>query len=203
MSAVFPKDPTFLFEKSLQESIADERYEVVDLGPTDRLPPDLLELEYRLFFGSDSPLTSPSTSPSTSRSASPQPSSAPAALSSPTPGASNTPRKPQNSDRRRNKARLHSHRAKKRAADREAARARPIAIDQDTFDKCVGPAKPAPTLFDAKNIPTASTGFIALPDHGEPREIYSLKELLGDLGFTVEKWDGRYAPAPYLFHDSG
>lgn len=94
-----------------------------------------------------------------------------------------------NSKDRRNKAksdvRRTIERKKLRAADPNAGR----APRKFVLAKHVVHAETTKTEFDAADIPSASTGFVALPD--TRGAVHTLHELIEVRKFTLVKWDGR------------
>jgi hypothetical protein len=89
----------------------------------------------------------------------------------------------------RNKKKGRALRTAKRKNDRTANPDGSRTPKERIFAKYVAQSETTKTTYDVVNIPSASTGFIALPDTGG--RVYMLKELVEDRGFALVKWDGR------------
>ena len=212
-------DPTYSLHDAIQNSVAAEaEFGYTDVGPVDTLAPEVLEAHYRLFYGS-SPLSSLSPSPQPSRSASPtisfntlndthfnmhSPSPPPpthstsSALNPSTETLQNdeTHGANGNSRTRRNKKKGHANRSRKRKEAR--AQQDGNAIPYPNWKKHIERADTVSTAYDTNDIPSASSGFIALPDRGDGHsKVHELRELLEGEQIRLIRWNGMCVP-PYL-----
>lgn len=175
----------------MRQSIVDEEAKGhTDVGPTDAVDEEDRELQYYTYFGGSSPLTSTTTSTSSSRSASPSARPMPPDIVLPLlPSSMDEPGSTLsgNARKRYKKTRAKSLRKEKRQklrdadADLETGYTPPSQV----YEKYVNTAEAVKTKYDTKNLPTASTGYIALPDEGGG--VYSLGYLVGKLGFKLVK----------------
>lgn len=210
-------DDSYSFEQAILAGIEiEEKFGALDLGPIDTLEPHALQLEYHAFCGSSplsslSPSLSPSTPPSKSSSidleemdpeqreraldrlfgASPLssvPSSPPSPSTSTLPTSTELKAKPvntkSNSKTRRNKKKGHENRCEKRQVVREKDGKPP------QVKKHIAAAETTKTSFNTKNIPSAATGFIALPD-GDTGKYHKLRPLLQHHRLKLIRWRGR------------
>lgn len=215
-----PAHPSYCLEDAIREGIAAENAcDHLDLGPVDTLDPETHEAELNRFFGT-SPLSSPSPFPSPSRSASPQRT---ARDIKPCPGASRSPadspwddKKPppvatlsagaqfdddhDGEDRLSKKARRRREKShKNRGRKRKEARAQqdPNATPYPNRHKHYARAETTTTCYDTNDIPSASSGFVALSDVGDgTSKIHEARELLEGEAFKLIRWNGTYVPTP-------
>ena len=199
--------PSYCLEDAIQESIAaEDAYDHLDLGPVDTLDPETREAELNRFFGT-SPLSSPSPSPSPSRSASPQRTARdikprPAASHSPvdTPHEGDHDGDHDGEDRlskkaRRRRAKSHKNRGRKRKEAR--AQQDPNAVPYPNRHKHFARAETTTTCYDTNDIPSASSGFVALSDLGDgTSKVHEARELLEGEAFKLILWNGVYVPTP-------
>ena len=206
-------DPNYSLDNAIEESVAVEmELGYTDVGPVDTLDRETLELEYKLFYGS-SPLSSLSPSPQSSRSASPTidlgaqtnvvfnihlprlpvPAHSTPAASDPSlenglpTGEQHEPHG--NSRTRRNKKKSHANRKRKRRETR--AQQDGNALPYPNSKKHIGRADSVSTAYDTNSIPSASSGFIALPDREDSySKIHELRELLEGERMRLIKWNG-------------
>lgn len=201
-------DSSFSIEDLVHQSAIDEVIiGSTDIGPTDTLDDEAREQQYYTYFGGTSPLTSVSGSAASSRSASPSrptappspkhtsfdissplPSSSLAAVASVLSGSSKT---------RRNKAKSKELRkeTRRRERSRDAALKTGYKPSPEVYRKYVAPAESIKADYDVGELPTASTGYIALPDQGG--RVYELQHLVEVLGFKVVKAQPGYVVYTY------
>lgn len=185
----------------MNESVEEERLDATsDTGPIHSTDQQALDRAYDLFYGT-SPLSSACPTPTSLHSTALDLTAANAALANPSTAMKRKdapmPDKqaerasgeaPGLSKKRRDKAKSkqlrRARRQRERLEDPESAR----MPERAAAAKHIDPDEEEPTPYSAANIPSASTGYIALPD--EKGRVYALEELMGR-GFRVVKWDGR------------
>lgn len=217
-------DPSYSLDDAIKNGVAAEAaYAHLDLGPVDTLDPAILEAEYNLFFGA-SPLSSLSSSPMPSRSASPA-TRAPdiesqrdtpcgaSSLSSPTfsrtalpvseepcPGLS-PPADAYHEPLRHGKAakrREKSHANRRRKRQEVHAQQDKNALPYPNSHKHIARAESVATSYDTNTIPSASSGFVALPDRGDRgSKVHETRELLDGESFKLIQWNGTYVYVPF------
>ncbi|CAA7263527.1 unnamed protein product [Cyclocybe aegerita] len=141
---------------------------------------------------SDSPLTSPETSCGGSHSTTLTPTSTynalPASAAHPT--AAEAAPATLTGKKARKKRQGHSLRNKQRKIEREEAQ-KVLTKAEPRQSVLVKPAIPTQTTYNISSIPSASTGFICLPDVGECHPVMRLKELVDKELLILHCWDGR------------
>lgn len=198
-------------------------YGAMDIGPVDSLDPAIRDVEYDLFFGSSplsslspSPMPSRSASPTASTRESgrksgvdsgvlrlntpprPRPTSPTledcpelsARLSYP-PGPEQDlePLRSNKAAKRRRKSHANRSRKRQEARTQQDGNSAPYANGH----KHVANAESIATSFDTNAIPSAASGFIALPDTDERgSKVFESKELLEGGKFKLIRWNGRY-----------
>lgn len=218
-------DPSYSLDDAIRSGVAAEAaYAYLDLGPVDTLDRATLEAEYDLFFGS-SPLSSASSSPMPSRSASPAisaldietqcntqfgafPSSSPSSsrpaslvleepcpkLSSPA-DAYHDPEPFRSNKATKRRIKSHANRRRKRQETRTQRDSN--SLPYPNSHKIIANAKSVGTSYDVNDIPSASSGFIALPDGGDRgSKVHESRELLEGEKFKLIEWNGMYVPFP-------
>lgn len=203
-------EPTYSFSDAILQSIAaEDMFGYLDIGPIDTLDDTTFKSQYEAFFGL-SPLPSPTPSPPTSRPTTPDreayereldlsfgtsplstPPDTPCSSRPSSPSA--LPQRPLidapqlNSKARRNRRKGSERRktTRKSVREKEDKISKPYANSL----KHVSKAACTQTTYDTRDIPSASTGFVALPDVDYGR-IAGHKELLEGGTFRLIKWCG-------------
>ena len=210
---IFAKS-TYSLDDAIGKSVSVEAlYGYIDIGPVDSLDPAILKREYDLFFGS-SPLSSPSPSPEPSRSASPTepapgiqahrlcdalnslPCSRPTSRNMkdrPKPclpvDAHHDPEPPRSDKAARRRKKSHANRCRKRQEFR--AQQDGNSLPYANSHKHIARAESITTSYDTNTIPSASSGFISLPDtHDRGSKVFETKELLAGGKFRLIRWNG-------------
>lgn len=212
-------DPKYSFDDAIRDSIeAEAAYGHIDLGPVDTLDPEALAEALDLFFGTSPMSTPPSSAPPSPAIGPFRPARQPPNLelgleydeshgislpSSPPPTnpsppvpeptlESNLPaseRHDLNSNARRNRKKGHSNRRRKRGEARSQQDKNTTVYSNAA--KIIAGAAVTQTDYDTSNMPSASTGFIALSDRTERLDrIHKTEELLAGGEFRLIPNDG-------------
>lgn len=165
--------------------------------------PDTSDLAYEVFYGS-SPLSSLCPTP-------PEPcktvddfmpaNAAPSQLTSrntrshcPKPNTAATSQKTGSSKSQRDKKKAKKQRRIRRQRARKENIDETRMPDRKAAEKNMDNVEVETTPYDVAGLPSASTGYIALPD--KKGRVHTLEELK-DRGFKVVRWDGRYVLAVF------